>query len=47
VQIAARALGNRKGGKATGGNYSTVKIAQRVSATLSIRPSGRKQVIDV
>jgi hypothetical protein len=30
-----------------GGNYSTVKSAQRLSATLSIRPSGRVQIIDM
>jgi hypothetical protein len=28
-------------------NYSTVKSAQRLSATLSIRPSGRVQIIDM
>jgi len=37
---------NSKGGKATGGNYSTVKSAQRLSATSSIRPNGRVQIID-
>ena len=36
-----------KGGKATVGNYSTVKSALRLSATLSIRPSGRVQSIDM
>ena len=30
-----------------GGNYSTVKSAQRLSATLSIRPRGRVQIIDM
>ena len=30
-----------------GWNYSTVKSAQRLSATLSIRPSGRVQIIDM
>ena len=30
-----------------GGNYSTVKSAQRLSATLSIRPSGCVQIIDM
>ena len=29
------------------GNYSTVNSAQRLSATLSIRPSGRVQIIDM
>jgi hypothetical protein len=43
----ARALGEPKGGRATGGNYSTVKSARRVSATLSIRPRGRVQIIDM
>ena len=42
-----RQLLGRKGGKATSGNYSTVKSAQRFSATLSIRPSGRGQIIDM
>jgi hypothetical protein len=28
-------------------SYSTVKSAQRLSATLSIRPSGRVQIIDM
>ena len=28
-------------------NYSTVNSAQRLSATLSIRPSGRVQTIDM
>jgi hypothetical protein len=28
-------------------NYSTAKSAQRLSATLSIRPSGRVQIIDM
>jgi hypothetical protein len=37
----------QKGGKATVGNYSTVKSALRLSATLSIRPSGRVQSIDM
>ena len=37
----------RKGGESYGGNYSTVKNAERLSATLSIRPSGRLQIIDV
>jgi hypothetical protein len=36
-----------KGAKSTGGNYSTVKSAQRLSATLSIRPSGRVKIIDM
>ena len=36
-----------KGGKATGGNYSTEQSAQRLSATLSIRPRGRVQIIDI
>ena len=43
----ARALEDRKGKKADGGNYSTVKSAQRLSATLSIRPRGRVQIIDM
>ena len=30
-----------------GGDYSTVNSAQRVSATLSIRPRGRVQIIDM
>ena len=34
-------------GKATVGNYSTVNSAQRLSATLSVRPSGRVQSIDM
>ena len=45
----ARELGpalGRKGGESCGGDYSTVKSAQRLSATLSIRPSGRLQIID-
>ena len=37
----------RNGGEATGGNYSTVKSAQRLRATLSIGPRGRVQVIDM
>ena len=28
-------------------NYSTVNSAERLSATLSIRPSGHTQIIDV
>ena len=32
---------------ATGWNYSTVKSPQRLSATLSIRPRGRVQIIDM
>ena len=31
----------------SGGDYSTVKSAQRLSATLSIRPRGRVQIIDM
>jgi hypothetical protein len=34
-------------GKATVGNYSTVKSARRLRATLSIRPRGRVQIIDM
>jgi hypothetical protein len=30
-----------------GGNYSTVKSAQRLSATLSTRPRGRMRAIDM
>jgi hypothetical protein len=30
-----------------GGDYSTVNNAQRLSATLSIRPRGRVQIIDM
>jgi hypothetical protein len=40
-------LGTRKEEKLPSGNYSTVKSTQRVSATLSIRPSGRVQIIDM
>jgi hypothetical protein len=47
ARISAKGLGTKKGGKATVGNYSTVKSAQRLSATLSIRPSGRMEVIDM
>jgi hypothetical protein len=34
-------------GESYGGNYSTVKSARRLSATLSIRPRGRVQIIDM
>jgi hypothetical protein len=46
IQASARALGTKKEEK-SGGNYSTVNSAQRLSATLSIRPSGRVQIIDM
>jgi hypothetical protein len=36
-----------KGGELPVENYSTVNSAQRLSATLSIRPSGRVQIIDM
>ena len=42
----ARALG-RKGGESYGEDYSTANSAQRLSATLSIRPRGRVQIIDM
>ena len=42
-----RSFRDRQERKATGGNYSTVNSAQRVSATLSIRPSGRVRTIDM
>jgi hypothetical protein len=47
ARTSARSFGDVKEGKATGGNYSTVKSAQRLSATLSIRPRGRVQIIDM
>jgi hypothetical protein len=46
ARTSAKGLGTKKGGKATGGNYSTVNSPQRLSATLSIRPRGRVQIID-
>jgi hypothetical protein len=46
ARTGARASGTKRG-KATVDNYSTVKSAQRLSATLSIRPSGRVQIIDM
>jgi hypothetical protein len=46
ARASARALGTKKEEK-SGGNYSTVKSAQRLSATLSIRPRGRLQIIDI
>jgi hypothetical protein len=42
----ARAFGAEKR-ESYGGNYSTVKSAQRLRATLSIRASGRAQIIDI
>jgi hypothetical protein len=44
---APRASGLKKEKENYGGNYSTVKSAQRLSATLSIRPRGRINIIDV
>ena len=46
ARTSARALGTEKEGKLRG-DYSTVNSAQRVSATLSIRPRGRVQIIDM
>ena len=43
----AQSLGLKKEKENYGGNYSTVKSAQRLSATLSIRPRGRVQIIDM
>ena len=43
----SRRASRTKEEKDTGGNYSTVKSAQRLSATLSIRPRGRVQIIDM
>ena len=37
-------MGTGKRGKLPSGNYSTVKRAQRLSATSSIRPNGRVQL---
>ena len=45
-ELAPEVLGTERR-ESYGGNYSTVKNAQRLSATLSIRPSGRLQIIDV
>jgi hypothetical protein len=36
---------DRKEERLRGGDYSTVKSAQRLSATLSILPGGREQII--
>ncbi|MGB7793541.1 MAG: hypothetical protein WBL39_20270 [Terrimicrobiaceae bacterium] len=44
--MGALELGNRKKGKRPVENYSTVKSAQRLSATLSIRLKGRLEIID-
>jgi hypothetical protein len=47
AQELAPELWEPNGGEATGGNYSTVKSAQRLSATSSIiRPNERVQIID-
>ena len=46
ARTSARAFGTEKE-RNYSGNYSTVKSAQRLSATLSIRPSGRVQIIDM
>ena len=43
----ARELLGPKRRESYGGDYSTVNSAQRVSATLSIRPRGRVQIIDM
>jgi hypothetical protein len=43
LRIELRELKKRR----SGGDYSTVNSAQRLSATLSIRPSGRAQIIDM
>ena len=46
AKSSARALGTERR-ESYGGNYSTVKSAQRESATLSIiRPNGRVQIIN-
>ena len=37
-------MGTGRRGKLPSGNYSTVKRAQRLSATSSIRPNGRVQL---
>src|SRR6476620_8932111 len=37
-------MGTGRKGKLPSGNYSTVKRAQRLSATSSIRPNGRVQL---
>ena len=42
-----QSVGDGKKGESYGGGYSTVKSAQRLSATLSIRPRGRVQIIDM
>ena len=42
-----QSYGDGKGGKLPSGSYSTVKSAQRLSATSSIRPRGRVQTIDM
>ena len=44
--MGAPEFGNRKKGKRPVENYSTVKSAQRLSATLSIRLKGRLEIID-
>ena len=46
ARTSARALGTEKRESYPSGNYSTVKSAQRLSATLSIRPGGRVRTID-
>jgi hypothetical protein len=46
ARTSARALGTEER-ESFGGNYSTVKSAQRLSATLSIRPRGRVQIVDM
>ena len=42
-----QSFGDGKKEKLPSGSYSTVKSAQRLSATLSIRPSGRVKIIDM
>ena len=46
ARTGARALGTKRR-ESYGGNYSAVKSAQRLSATLSIRPRGRVEIIDM
>ena len=45
AELARELLGPK--GEKLRGDYSTVNSAQRVSATLSIRPSGRVKIIDM
>jgi hypothetical protein len=46
ARTSAKIFGTEKEGELRW-NYSTVNSAQRLSATLSIRPSGRVQAIDM